>query len=308
MYSLTPKTFRSQPLPDHRIEDSVSHKSPHDQSARERGAATVIFALLVPVLFASLAMALDVGKLVYERQHLSNALDAAALAGAASLPSDPVAARNAAVSFAPRQRPRRRTRAVHFWCVVASTGAAKTIVAGQVPSVCDPGSGRRGPSATRSDLRHSVYARDPAISCNSITVSDDKDVLFNFAPAIGIDAGNTGSLASDACKGSCGAQIPNPMDIALVADRTGSMSTAHRDLMVAGIKSTLQTMTREQQYVSLGTIHRSKTTPGTCITTPSTDNTGPWIPVPFSNDYTQNPALPGATPPLNTSQHAGQEA
>ncbi len=298
MYSLTPKTFRSQPLPDHRIEDSVSHKSPHDQSARERGAATVIFALLVPVLFASLAMALDVGKLVYERQHLSNALDAAALAGAASLPSDPVAARNAAVSFARANDPE-ADPAVHFWCVVASTGAAKTIVAGQVPSVCDPG------TVTGAKCNESICAipctPGTGISCNSITVSDDKDVLFNFAPAIGIDAGNTGSLASDACKGSCGAQIPNPMDIALVADRTGSMSTAHRDLMVAGIKSTLQTMTREQQYVSLGTIHRSKTTPGTCITTPSTDNTGPWIPVPFSNDYTQNPALPGATPPLNTA-------
>ena len=37
----------------------------------------------------SLALALDVGRLVYEHQQLSNALDAAALAGATSLPETP---------------------------------------------------------------------------------------------------------------------------------------------------------------------------------------------------------------------------
>ena len=61
-------------------------------------------------------------------------------------------------------------------------------------------------------------------------------------------------------------------------------------------------MTKEQQYVALGTIRRSSSTPGSCITTPSSSSTaGPWIPVPFSNDYTLNPATLGATPPLNTS-------
>jgi hypothetical protein len=69
---------------------------------------------------------------------------------------------------------------------------------------------------------------------------------------------------------------------------------------VAGIKSTLQTMTRNQQYVALGTIHRSSASPGSCITTPSSSATlGPWIPVPYQNNYTLNPTTPGGTPPLN---------
>mgnify|MGYP000294519060 CR=1 FL=1 len=276
----------------------MSNADPRNRNSGERGAAAVIFALLVPVLFGVLALALDVGRLVYEHQQLSNALDAAALAGATSLPDDPTAARTAAIAFAKANDPA-ADPSVTFWCVVASSGAAHTVASGQVPSVCNPG------TVAGATCNENICAIPCATlsghTCNTLTVTDDKDVPFSFGPVIGINTGNTGSLAANACKGSCGSQIPNPMDIALVADRTGSMSTANRDLMVSGIKSTLQTMTRDQQYVALGTIHRSKTSPGSCITTPSTDNTGPWIPVPFSNDYTQNPAIPGGTPPLNTS-------
>jgi hypothetical protein len=133
-------------------------------------------------------------------------------------------------------------------------------------------------------------------------VEDGKDVGYSFAPVIGIDQGNTGSLSSSACKGSCGAEAPNPMDVVFVADRTSSMSTTDRNLMIAAIKSTLQTMTPSQQYVALGTIHRSSATPGSCITTPSSSATsGPWIPVPFKDDYTLPPSSPGGTPPLNNS-------
>ena len=297
MRTLTPGSFlkRLRRARSHR--DQVHDRSKRGKASRERGAATAIFALMLPVLFGTLAMGLDVGKLVYERQHLNNALDAAALAGAAFLPGDPVAARSAATSFARANDPA-ADPAVSFWCVVASTGAARTVLSSQIPSVCNAGT----TSGARCSETICAIPCVPGtgIACNSITVTDDKDVAFGFAPVIGIDTGNTGSLASDACKGSCGSQIPNPMDIALVADRTGSMSDANRNLMVAGIKSTLQTMTRDLQYVALGTIHRSKASPGTCTTSPSTDNTGPWMPVPFSNDYTQNPALPGGTPALNT--------
>lgn len=258
----------------------------------------MLFALLIPVLFGVLAVALDIGKLVYEHQQLSNALDAAALAGASSLPDDPTAARAAAVAFA-RANDAEADPAVTFWCVVASSGSAHTVASGQVPSVCNPGT--TGGAKCNEVICAIPCTAGSGHTCNTVTVTDDKDVPFSFAPAIGISTGNTGSLSANACTGSCGTQIPNPMDIALVADRTGSMSDTNRNLMVAGIKSTLQTMTKQQQYVALGTIHRSKTSPGTCITTPSTDNTGPWIPVPFSNDYTLSPAVPGATPALNTS-------
>lgn len=259
----------------------------------------MILVLLMPLLFGAVALAVDFGRLLSERQRLSNALDAAALAGAQSLPTDPVAARNAALTYAKANDPE-AVPSVTFWCLVASTGATKTVASGQIPSVCDPGT----VAGAKCNEQICAIPCTPGSghTCNTITVTDDKDVPFSFAPVIGVSTGNTGSLAANACKGSCGAQTPNPMDIALVADRTGSMTTANRDLMVSGIKSTLQTMTKEQQYVALGTIGRSSATPGTCITTPTTSATaGPWIPVPFSNNYTLNPASPGATPPLNTS-------
>ncbi len=211
-------------------------------------------------------MALDVGRLVYERQHLSNALDAAALAGAAYLPGDPVAARNAAASFArandPAAAPDGHASGV-WW---RQQAPARTVLSSQIPSVCNPGTIA---GAKCSETICAIPCIPGAgISCNSITVTDDKDVAFSFAPVIGINSGNTGSLASDACKGSCGSQIPNPMDVALVADRTGSMSDTDLASMKTGIQTTLKTMTKDQQYVALGTIGRSSPTTG-CITNPS---------------------------------------
>ncbi|MET1086202.1 MAG: TadE family protein [Arthrobacter sp.] len=298
MFRLTPPRsahLRAGRVARDRYPDGPGHKP----GEKERGASMVIFALLIPVLFGSVAMAVDYGRLLHERQQLSNALDAAALAGAASLPNDPDGARAAALAYA-RANDSEAVPSVTFWCVVASTGAAKEVLSTQIPSVCDPGT----TAGAKCNEQICAIPCTPAEgdTCNTITVTDDKNVPFAFAPVIGIDTGNTGSLGSDACRGSCGAQSPNPMDIALVADRTGSMSTADRNLMVAGIQSTLQTMTKEQQYVALGTIHRSTSSPGSCITAPSSSSTdGPWMPVAFSNDYTLNPATAGATPPLNTS-------
>lgn len=283
MHALTPGPFLKRLFRVRTNREQAKESNARSKASLERGAAAVIFALMVPVLFGALAMALDVGRLVYERQHLSNAMDAAALAGASYLPGDPVAARNAAASFARANDPA-AAPAVTFWCVVASTGAGRTVVTSQIPSVCNPG--------TIAGARCSeTICAIPCIpggsnSCNSITATDDKDVAFNFAPVIGINSGNTGSLASDACKGSCGSQTPNPMDVALVADRTGSMSDTDLASMKTAIQTTLKTMTKDQQYVALGTIGRSSPTTG-CNTNPSGSATsGPWIPVPFSNDYT----------------------
>ncbi len=269
----------------------------HGPVSRERGASVVIFALLVPALFAAGALALDIGKLVAERQHLSNALDAGALAGAVSLPGDPAAAKTAALAYAKSNDPE-ALPAVTFWCVVASTGTAKLPDVTQFATVCNPGT----VLGAKCDLKICAIPCTPGLgkTCNTITLTDDKPVPFDLAPVIGVDTGNTGALAANACQGSCGAQIPNPMDIVFVADRTGSMSTSNRIAMANAIESTLQSMTKEQQYVALGTIHKSAPTPA-CLTAPAPTFTGTWVPVPFSNDYSKPSAIPGAKPDLNTS-------
>lgn len=264
----------------------------------ERGAVAVIVALLVPVLFGASALAIDISMLTHQRQNLSNALDAAAQAGAYALPTDFNAARAATLTFAQANDPE-STPTISFWCVVASTGATKTVKSSQIPGVCNPG------STAGAVCNESICAipcpADVGHSCNTLSVQDDKDVAFSFAPVIGIDKGSTGSLTSTACKGSCGAEVPNPMDVVVVADRTSSMSTSDRNLMVDAIKGTLQTMTKDLQYVALGTIGRSRTG-HSCITEPSSSATsGPWLPVPFSNDYTGTPSAPGVTASLNTN-------
>ena len=295
MHSVTPGPSREPQYQFEREENPLSIADPRDRKSRERGAAAVIFALLVPVLFGVLALALDVGRLVYEHQQLSNALDAAALAGATSLPDDPTAARTAAIAFA-KANDAQADPAVTFWCVVASSGAARTVTSGQVPSVCNPG------TVAGAKCNEKICAipctAGSGHTCNTITVTDDKEVPFRFGPAIGINSGNTGSLAANACKGSCGAQSPNPMDVAIVADRTSSMSDQNITDMKTGIKNTLLTMSKDQQYVAFGTIHRSSPIVGGCQTNPSgSATTGPWIPVPFSNDYNN----PGPTPTANGS-------
>ena len=113
---------------------------------------------------------------------------------------------------------------------------------------------------------NSTYNNRP-IKCNTIRVGAEQDVPFSFAGVMGINEGSTGSQISVACAGSCGAVAPNPMDVVVVADRTLSMTcrsaasltgdspcTDYREDLVNGIKSMLQVMTPEQQFVSLGAL------------------------------------------------------
>ncbi len=146
------------------------------------------------------------------------------------------------------------------------------------------------------------------ISCNTVRVASIKGVPFNFAPAGGIDQGSTGAQVAVACKGSCGSIAPNPMDVVVVADRTPSMSTSERHQLVDGIRSMLAVMTPGLQYVSIGTIARSKTTTRSTTSCPTTYNTsvggsvdtnatggltlpstnvnaGQWVPLKFYDNY-----------------------
>ena len=110
-------------------------------SARERdesGAVAVLVALLAVVLFVSAAIAVDITQKVLTRQTLHDTLDTAAHAGAYALPGDGVGAKAAALAMAKANDPSVVPQ-VDLWCVVASTGAAKTVKSAQIPSTCNPG-------------------------------------------------------------------------------------------------------------------------------------------------------------------------
>ena len=252
----------------------------------ERGAIAVMTALLAVVLLAVAALGVDITSQVNELQKLHDTIDAAAHAGAYRLSDSGTARLDALASFRANNVPAATPElvpTVDFFCVVASTfsGGIWIVDTTQIPATCKPSIY----AGTKCNSRIcSIPCNAAGDVCNTVRVSAKKDVPFSFGPAIGVDKGSTGAVTSVACKGSCGTIPPNPMDVAVVADRTGSMSTADRNAMIAGIKSMFQVMTPSQQYVALGTIGRS--VPSGCKSSPSgSETTGPWIPVPFSNDY-----------------------
>ena len=63
------------------------------------GAAAILLALTMTVLCAAAALVVDVGMALAERTHLSNALDAAALAGGQELPADAIKAQIVAEQY-----------------------------------------------------------------------------------------------------------------------------------------------------------------------------------------------------------------
>ena len=262
----------------------------------DRGAVTIVVAGITIILLVVTALAVDVGRLLYERQMLKNTLDAAAQAGAFELPSNVTTAATKALQFAHANDPHSNPT-VTFSCVVGSTGATKQVPTNAVGSTCYPGPGPyttvNYPALKCTTSMCSIPCPRAGVtsgySCNAITVTENRVVPFYFAPILGIMSANTGSTTSSSCKGACGAPPTNPMDVVVVADRTGSMSTYLTDLKNA-IKNMLQYMTPSVQYVALATINKSA----------SACPTGNWVSVPFSNAYN----VPGSSTkpyPLNAS-------
>lgn len=291
----------------------------------ERGATAVVVAFSMVFIFAAGALGMDIAKLAYARQQVRAAIDAAAQAGAYALP-DASAAFTEAVTFAAANSggldaPIVLTSAnVKFYCVVAalSTGGADM---SQVPMMCNPGTAGVDYVSANIKCNDSVCAIPckSTKTCNMISVSKDLTVDYNFAPAIGINTGDTGAQTSASCRGACGQVAPNPLDVVVMADRTYSMSSTAVSNMQSGIRAMLKTMTREQQYVAFGAVHKSITVSG-CLTDtqsnykdPWTSSTavrydsrnkyyyptgratfeGSWVPVPFSNNYTTGSATDG---------------
>lgn len=276
---------------------------------KERGATAVVIALCLTLLMAAAAMSFDTANLALKRQSLQNLTDAAAQAGAVYLRDNPknlAGAQLAAYNFAHDADSTFMLADVTLWCVVASNGDAAhpDIALGNIPSVCDPIT-YTGKKCNKSLCSIPITLPSSA-SANAIQVKHTGDVKFYFAPAIGIPNGSTGAVASVSCVNSCGSGgTPNPADVAIVADRTPSMSNGDFDQMKTGIMAGLETMTPEYQSVTVGTINRSRTstTDHYCLTSQGAPTAllsngyapdyyqtsgardGAWMPLGFSNSY-----------------------
>jgi hypothetical protein len=281
----------------------------------ELGVVAIIAALLSVVLLMFAAYAVDIGMQINRKHQLHDTLDAAAQAGAYNLPGNSNTAKADALAFALAHDPTETGSLkpnVDFWCVVASklTSGVYQPDSTQLPSTCYPGASPYTAGAAYKTTGRTVSCSSklcaipcvepaqntatPKIACNTIRVYQGRTVDFGFAPAGGIQHGSTGNIISVACKGSCGTIAPNPMDVAVVADRTMSMNTTDVSAMITGIKGMLQQMTPSQQFVSLGTIGRSGASStsqsGSCVSgqlsyPSSSVDTGSFVPVSFSKDY-----------------------
>jgi Putative Flp pilus-assembly TadE/G-like len=237
----------------------------------ERGQAIVLLAVTLVVLMGAAALVVDVGRAYVVKRHLQASVDAAALAGAQSLPD-----------------------------VNAATAAANSYSG-------KPGA--KNDAANLPDVLTSVttkcLSQKPCNPANAIVVDETTTSPTIFAKVLGIDSFTIHARATALM--SQGA--PAPAHIMIVVDRTGSMNnpcnaggtkmTCLRD----GIKAFLTGM--DPAYNKVGLIAFPPGTGNACTFSPKTTD-GPtsdydahpngYVVVPLSNDYKTS-----ATSPLNSS-------
>jgi hypothetical protein len=266
----------------------------------------LLVAALAVVLFGAAALGVDIANQANERQELHDTLDMAAHAGAYELPAGNATA--AALTFAHANDPA-SSPDIEVYCVVGSrlVGASYFVNSDHIPTSCTPG-------APPYDAAHYPGLRcnqslcaipcDPTEGdqCNTVRAIDAKPVPFRFAPVLGYPAGSTGSISSAACKGACGSTSGTPIDFAVVADRTGSMSccgaTSDMGGLETAMKGLLEYLTPALHHVALGTIGRSSASaPANCLAQDSGSQTsGPWVPVGLSDDYDMTDVDPPSSP------------
>jgi hypothetical protein len=277
------------------------------QESSERGVSAIFIAMSMVMIMGFVALGIDISLHTHERQELWDTLDASSLAGAQFLPDGP-AANQAALDYAVANWPG-LSPDIDFWCVVGVNGSGNPETS-HIPAMCDPGPGPYTVAnypGLQCNNRMCLIPCNPLSpefdTCNSMRVRAEADVDYAFAPVLGINQGSTGVLASASCKGPCGAEISVPGDIALVLDRTGSMRPQDVTALKGASLAFLEGLSPSSHQVALATIGRTSGSASSCPTQPSTSpNSGPWVPIPLSDDYDLTDNDPPDSPPnLNAS-------
>lgn len=225
----------------------------------ERGAVAVLFALTIIVIFAAVAFVVDISRLYHARQVLQNAVDLGALAGAQELPAADAATGTAAETIARRvaiaNAPEIGTTAtltVTFRCIVGDRDQDSVPDPGEVPFICGPSTGTWAASTWTYKGKRASHTCNPFAGdkCNTIRLQTSEDVDYYFAPVMGINTGNTGTISASSCKGACGA-ASSPVDVVMVLDRTGSMSESDIDNVQNAALAVLDFYEPDQQWVGM---------------------------------------------------------
>jgi len=278
--------------------------------SEEGGAVVVLFALLLTVLFAAVAFAVDLSRLYHERQVLQNSVDFGALAGARMLPAQGAAqgatasalALRVTLDNAPQLAPGQIS--IRYRCIVGDRDGDGAPDLEDVPYVCGPTTGAWAAGDWRTKRGRSSHACDPFAGdkCNTISVSTSNTVDYAFAPVIGVDQGSTGAVNAASCNGSCGA-ARSPLDIALVLDRTGSMTASDIVNMKNAALSILGFYDSSEQWVGLVALPYGSAANKCGVADPQNypdSNYADWQSIPLSRDFSN------ADGTLNTSSQIAQ--
>jgi Flp pilus assembly protein TadG len=279
----------------------------HDES----GQVLLVVVLLTTVFLGMVAMTVDVGLFAHERGHIQDTVDAAALAGAQQLPTNATQAKADALTYA-MANDSSMTATVTFRCIVGDRDHNGQPDAGDIGVVCNPGA--NGSWTCSAGRCASLCVPSEGDACNTIVVGGSKNVPFVFARAIHIASANTGDIEGVACRGDCGGAPSGPVDLVLIMDRTGSMSSSDVTNARNAANSILQVYDPNLQWVALGLLGPSNTgsscagsdspANGLAANSSQYDNTtvGKWVPVGLSGvGAPVNEAYLNANGTLNTN-------
>jgi hypothetical protein len=272
----------------------------------QEGVVAILTAIVMVVLLAAVAFAIDLARLRHDRQTLQAAVDLSALAGGDMMPIKTQAEANAvqveaqlvANANAPQLISGGLT--VTYKCIVSDPTGVGGQGSPDLGVACGPatGSWTSGWTSKRGRATHDC---NPYIGdlCNTIVVSASNTMPYYFAPVIGIKTGTTGVVQGASCKGMCG-QSSSPLDVALVLDRTASMTAANLADAKQGAMALLGVYDPTQQHVGLVVLPygapANKCNANGTQTYPNT-NDSLWDFVSFSSDFN----LPDGSPNPNSA-------
>jgi Flp pilus assembly protein TadG len=193
-----------------RKQDGVSRSAGtiRRRTRREEGQVIVIMVLFLVVLCGFAGMTIDVGRIYVAQRQLQEAVDAAALAAAQDLPTTATANSDVTAYSAYAGQ-----KNAHSASMVAATPVATYKCLSSTGLSCPSGSGQ--------------------CSCNAIQVKESATVNTTFLRVLGLTSFTAVGATSTA---SMHGGSAHPLDVAVVLDTTGSMSSGCSN-SVSGIPS-----------------------------------------------------------------------
>lgn len=188
------------------------------------------------------AVSIDIGNYMLIRQRLQNALDAAALAGAQSLPFDQQGAERLAREFADHNGLEPSDiEPIRFGCLVdVDKEQPGTPEKSDVASLCRRYENRLPEFKCDATSCYRACEFDPthgSTGCNTIRISATRNVQPFLASLVGFTDPLVARLEGAACRGLCG--TPPELDVVMILDRTESLSAEQFENVRDGARSVL---------------------------------------------------------------------